>query len=270
MSLLLCRHESVQHPYYVEFLGIHIYSSQELCYVIYKYPLLVLEGFVDEILLTFLREELNQGFLALKLERWLKSGENQDETLVMILQECDYYASGEINRFKQHLGSIRKMPKAEYYKQKADALFHLRHYGKASALYQELLERQDDPYGDDMFIGRVWNNLGACYVRMFRLESGFDAYEKAHLKTGEQEILESLYKLTRISNKLTLSDRCNSLITEEMKQSWEERMEAAKQKAAVSEPVLQLEELFSKDSIKRQAGVAALVGTWKREYRTMV
>lgn len=41
--------------------GIHLYSSQELSYVIYHYPLLVLDGFVGENLFTFLREELNHG-----------------------------------------------------------------------------------------------------------------------------------------------------------------------------------------------------------------
>ena len=42
MSLILCRQEPVKIPLYIEDLGIHIYSSQELCYVIYNNPLLVL------------------------------------------------------------------------------------------------------------------------------------------------------------------------------------------------------------------------------------
>ena len=37
MSLLLCRQEQVEHPYFIEELGIHLYSSQELCYVIYNH-----------------------------------------------------------------------------------------------------------------------------------------------------------------------------------------------------------------------------------------
>ena len=49
MSLILCRQEPVRHPFYIERLGVHIASSQELCYVIYQNPLLVLDGFVDEI-----------------------------------------------------------------------------------------------------------------------------------------------------------------------------------------------------------------------------
>ena len=64
MSLLLCRQEPVETPYYVEALGIHLYSSQELCYVIYHNPLLVLETFVDDHLIEFIRGELEMGFMA--------------------------------------------------------------------------------------------------------------------------------------------------------------------------------------------------------------
>ena len=55
MSLILCRQEPVTVPLYIEDLGIHLYSSQELCYVIYNNPLLVLEGFIDKRLTEFLR-----------------------------------------------------------------------------------------------------------------------------------------------------------------------------------------------------------------------
>lgn len=55
-----------------EFSWVHLYSSQELAYVIYHYPLLVMDHLVDDRLLDFLREELNLGFLALKLENWKK------------------------------------------------------------------------------------------------------------------------------------------------------------------------------------------------------
>lgn len=73
MSLLLCRQEPVTAPYYVEALGVHLYSSQELCYVIFHHPLLVMEDFVDERLTAFLRSELRMPFLAERIEKWLES-----------------------------------------------------------------------------------------------------------------------------------------------------------------------------------------------------
>lgn len=270
MSLLLCRQEPVKHPFYVEFLDIRLYSSQELCYVIYNHPLLVLDGFVEEPLLAFLREELNLGFLALKLERWLKSGENADETLIMILQECDYYKPAEINRFKQQVAGIRRMHPAEYRKLKADELFGLRQYGRAVELYQELLELPGDAYVDDMFAGRIWNNLGSCYARMFQLERAFAAFEKAYARTGEQQVLERLYELTLFDGRLTLGERLGMLVTQEQKDAWGAKLEAAKKKAAQSEQVKEIEELFAKDPVKRQAGAAKMVTRWKQEYRNMV
>ena len=62
MSLILCRQEPVRHPFYIERLGVHIASSQELCYVIYQNPLLVLDGFVDDRLIEFIRSELGLRF----------------------------------------------------------------------------------------------------------------------------------------------------------------------------------------------------------------
>ena len=69
MSLLLCRMEPVVHPFEVPELGVRIYSSQELCYVIYENPLLVIDDFVDERLIQFVRDDLNMEFLAGKLEK---------------------------------------------------------------------------------------------------------------------------------------------------------------------------------------------------------
>ena len=77
--------------FYIERLGVHIASSQELCYVIYQNPLLVLDGFVDDRLIEFIRSELGLSFLAGKLEAWQRSGESQDELPIVILQECCYY-----------------------------------------------------------------------------------------------------------------------------------------------------------------------------------
>ena len=51
MSLLLCSQEYARRPYHVEMLGIHLFTAQELAYVIYHYPLLVLDGFINDDLL---------------------------------------------------------------------------------------------------------------------------------------------------------------------------------------------------------------------------
>ena len=120
MSLILCRHEPVEHPYYIERLGIHIFSSQELCYIIYNHPLLAMGDFVNDHLIQFIRDELKQTFLAGKLSAWKRSNEDPDEMLIIILQECYYYTAKEIQKFRQKILAYRRMNKAEFMKEKAD------------------------------------------------------------------------------------------------------------------------------------------------------
>lgn len=270
MSLLLCRQEHVKHPYYVESLGIHLYSFPELSYVICHYPLVVLDGFLGEELFGFLHDELEQGFLALKLERWLKSGEDPDDALVMILEESGYCTPGEIGTFKQQIRALRKKHPAEVLKLRADELFRLKQYGRALKLYEELLEYPSDGFVDNPFRGRIYNNLGSCYARMFHLEKAFDAYEKAYMRMADRRILGQLYQLASMDKKLKLSDRFQSLITDDLCALWDEERSQAEKKAASSEQIGTLESLFRKDSVQRKAGEAQLVKKWKQEYRGMV
>lgn len=132
MSLILCRQEPVRHPFYIERLGVHIASSQELCYVIYQNPLLVLDGFVDDRLIEFIRSELGLSFLAGKLEAWQRSGESQDELPIVILQECCYYTAKEIAAYRQKLAAFRKMNAAEFRKETADYYFRRGSLGRRS------------------------------------------------------------------------------------------------------------------------------------------
>lgn len=268
MSLWICRQEAVRHPFYVEVLGIHLFSSQELSYVIYNYPLLVLDDFVDENLLGFLRDELNMGFLALKLERWLKSSENPDDTLIMILQECDYYTTAEISGCRQQIQALRKLPAAEFKKKKADSLFAINQYGRARRLYYELLEEADQ--GNGLAVGQLWHNIGTCYARMFYMQKAFQAYQKAYAAARDNRVLEKLYYLTLLDQTLTLDEQVAALITPDQKTVWDQKAGQAREHAGQSKQVQELNDLFGRDPVRRQAGMNRIIARWKKEYRSMV
>ena len=122
MSVIVCRKEQVKHPYFIDTLGVFVYTSQELCYAIYNHPILAMDGFMSRNLIDFIRDELGMGFAALKMERWMKSGENQDELIFLFLQEAEYYSSAEISRLRQKVAALRKLHPLEYAKRKADYL----------------------------------------------------------------------------------------------------------------------------------------------------
>ena len=125
MSLILCRQEPVTVPLYIEDLGIHLYSSQELCYVIYNNPLLVLEGFIDKRLTEFLRSELRMPFLAERVEKWMDSHGATEEILYLILKECNYYTPKEQAAYRQTVNGLKKLSEEEYEKRRADYFYGL-------------------------------------------------------------------------------------------------------------------------------------------------
>ncbi len=267
MSLLLCRPENVRHPFYVEPLGIHLYSSQELSYVIFNHPLLVMDDFVNDALLGFLREELNQGFLALRIDRYLKGGGSTDEALVMILSECDYYSNAEVGKYRQLLANFRRKHPADYGKIKADELFSMGQYGKAASIYAGLTEYPKDNFVDEEFLARVWNNLGTCYARMFKMDLAMDAYEKAYDSTGQESVLKMMVIISKTDPNTPLKVGYQAQVTQEMDAECEERIAKAKLMASRDDRIKELEAMFDRDSVRRRAGEQEQITAWKEEYR---
>ena len=170
MSLILCRQEPVTVPLYIEDLGIHLYSSQELCYVIYNNPLLVLEGFIDKRLTEFLRSELRMPFLAERVEKWMDSHGATEEILYLILKECNYYTPKEQAAYRQTVNGLKKLSEEEYEKRRADYFYGLDLFGKAVTIYEQILDGAGRHLSGD-FRGKVWNNRGLLRETLLLPES---------------------------------------------------------------------------------------------------
>lgn len=270
MSLILCRQEPVEHPYYIDELGIHVYSSQELCYIIYNHPILVLDDFIGEALIEFIRKELDLDYLAGRIEKLLETGSRSEDVLVLVLSECDYYNDKEIQKFKQAASALRALHPAEYEKERADYMFRVRQYGKAAKRYGRVLEYPRDRQVDEGFLAKVYNNLGASYAMMFRFARALSAYEKAYELGKDLEILKRMYFLTSFAPDLEVKENLRAMFTEEHKTLWNKEIEAANLDAAQDEAVRALRTLFKKDPIKRMDGASRMVQRWKQDYRMMV
>lgn len=270
MSLILCRQEPVTHPFYFEELGVRLFSSQELCYVIYHNPLLVLDKFVNQRLIDFIRDDLDMALLAAKLVNMQQEEEEDEELLVTILHECDYYCGAEINQFRQKLVSYKRMSEADYLKEKGDFLFTGKQYGKAVYEYQKILELKKGSRGEAAFMAKVYNNLGASYGRLFMMEKAYYSFLKSFELVKNQEVLKRIYHLLQWSPSLKPKDCVTSLLTEELKQECELEKEKAEEMAQKAASLKKLDELFQKDSIKRLEGAGEMIQKWKQEYRNIM
>lgn len=270
MSLMLCRQEPVASPYFIEELGIHIYSSQELCYVIYNHPLLVMEDFVNERLVAFLRTELRMPFLAERILKWIDGRGTSDELLFLILQDCSYYSKQEQANFRQEITNLRKLPAEEYEKRRADYFYGLGLYGRSISMYEKLLDGDGRRKPSAEFRGKLWNNIAACYCKLFCYQKAMYAYECAWNEKPEREYIKRMYLLTRMEPELKMKDRYQELILKEDTDAWDKEMQENMKAAKESGPATRLAQMFEKDPIKRISGASEVLNRWKLEYRKMI
>ena len=270
MSLLLCRQEPVTAPFYIEELGIHLYSSQELCYVIFNHPLLVMEDFVDVRLTGFIRSQLRLPFLAERLEKWLEGRGPSDELLFLILQECFYYSPQEQTKYRQQVTGFRRLPEEEYRKKRADYFYELKLYGKALSMYEKILDSGREKKLSAEFKGKVWNNIAACYTKLFCYQKAMHAYDCAYCEDAGPEYLRQMFLLSLMEPGIEMKEKYQELTGEAEKEKWLEEAVKAQTEAGQEGAVTRILQLFEKDPVKRLAGASELLNQWKLEYRRMI
>ena len=270
MSLILCRQEPVTSPLYIEELGVHIFSSQELCYVIYNHPLLVMEDFVDERLAEFLRTELRMPFLAERILKWLDTRGASDDLLFLILQECAYYSPQEQTRYRQLVNNLRKISVDEYAKRRADYFYGLSLYGKAISMYEKILESSRERQMTGEFKAKIWNNIAACYTKLFCFQKAMYAYDCAWNEKSDRMYVKRMYFLTLMEPELEMKERFCSMLEKEETAEWDKEALEIMEESKNSSPVTRIHQIFEKDPIKRLAGAGELVNDWKYRYRKMI
>ena len=108
MSVIVCRQQRALHPYYLEALGINVYTCQELCYAVYHHTLLFLDGFVDRNLIDFIRDELGMGFLAVRMEQRIMIGEKPEEIIFLFMRKKKQIIWYSLNSMAMRLPNMRK------------------------------------------------------------------------------------------------------------------------------------------------------------------
>ncbi len=268
MGLILCSSLMAVRPYYIKELGIHIYSAEELCYVIYENPLLALEGFINENLLEFIKSELGLKLMALQLEKLHSEGGSDANELIIILKECDYYSDAEINKYIKQLEKLKAMPPNEYMKLKADYYYGLKLYNKAIGYYKSILKDLDETK-DAPLMSDIYYNMGSSYAGMFELERAYNAYDTAYRLKKDKSILRMMYYLSLVEPVIELKERYRSLLGENIDIAWDKKYEECINGIDKSPAIMELDEINKKDPIRKRRLIGELLSKYKNEFRNM-
>lgn len=265
-GLILCDSRKVKNPYYVEELGIHLYSGEELSYFIYHNLMLIGEDFLDERLFRFIGQELGMSGLETKLRKWTGQAD-QAELLLVILQDIHYYSSAELFAFKEQLEHLSRASTAEQMKEKADYLFSMRQYYGALRLYDKIFTLRNDELLSEGFRGNVWFNKGSALAGIFSFDQAAECYVRAYELLQNEEPLRKLFELHLLDELVKLPEGILDHVSAETQFAWKTELEEKKKRARFVGRAAEAETLMEKDNIRRAAGLKDLVQKWKSEYQ---
>lgn len=264
--LILCRNQKAEHPYYVEELGLNLYSGEELSYYIYHNLMLIGDDFLDERLFRFIGQELGMTELETKLRRWSAQA-SQAELLLVILQDIHYYSNEELLTFKNELTRIAKAGPAEIMKEKADFLMKLHQYYGAIRLYDRIFSLKSDELMSAAFRGTVWFNKGSALAGIFSFDQAVDCYEKSYELLQRDEALRKIYEIHLLDGLARYPAELMNGISEGTLSGWKEEFEQLKNQSREEGRAQEAAAWKDRDSLRRAAGYAELVQAWKAEYR---
>ncbi len=265
-EMLLCRSRQGTEPYFVEELGLYLYTAEELSYYIYHNAALIGEDFLDERLYRFIGQDLGMENLESKLRRWSDEAD-LSELLLVILQDVHYYNTEELSSFRQKMAEMTRRTEGNRMRERADMLLSRGRYSGALLQYDRLLHTDCPEMQEDAFRGRVWMGCGVACARQYDWKAAAYCLEKSYGLLHDRDSLRMLCQLSLADPDLVLSERVTSALTDPKRETWEKEFAEAKERASSSGKGREAAAWQEKDNIRRTEGLKGLVEDWKSEYR---
>ena len=188
---ILCQVKRAENPYYIEAVGVNIYSIEELCYYFCTdYPLLD-RSILNETLAEWLYGELHLRQLARKLSAVLEQEFRISEFVLPVLREIFYLNQQEMKKLEEELQKLEEEPEPLRIKRKGDSVMAHEKYTKAIETYREALRREKKGKLGVQFAGNLYNNLGCAYSRLFQMDEACSCFQKAYEMLHTRDTLKS-------------------------------------------------------------------------------
>ena len=142
MGLIWIKETNPREKLYLEELGLHAETLEELSYLILKYPPLFLDNFVGEKFFSFLSRGARHSELARELRSLQREKAKSDEILSRFLARGGYASPRQQSLFAQSVKEYLAFPKERAEQKKGDLFLSLRKYGKAVAAYERALAKE--------------------------------------------------------------------------------------------------------------------------------
>lgn len=269
MALLLCRQRAGRAFFHAK-LNVNLWSEQELCYVIYNYPLLCLSDFLGAGLFDWISNDLRRPELADKLIKMSRAEEGSDAMLVLILRECNYYDTSEIMDFARKMAEYKRYSGFELLYREGRALYEAGNYNAAYERMESAIRHSESEYRkkqkyDDKELrshnerkADLYCDMAAIKMQMLDEKSAVKLLEISEETCKNERAAEMLYLITGRAD-----------ISMEKKAELDRKKKDAISRARESDGYKRVLDILEGDPDKVFSEAGSLALTWKNSYRKL-
>lgn len=272
-ELLYCHEPIAALPYYVEGIGMNLYSMEELSYYIMSNTFLLDNSFMCEELCTWVEKQMGLYKLAEQLRDIMRGNGLLSDFVLAILEQNGYCTMKEMQDIVFTIRQMEEKSDFECNKIRADQLMDKKKYLAGIYEYKRLLDSPDAKEASALLCGNIWHNLGTAYARLFLFEEAAKCYEEAYRLNESRESLRECLLCFRCMHDETgfMRKAMEHNIDETGMQEIRNELSIASRSEQLEQFEDHLEELAKVNggNTKSQAKteISDIIFRWKEEYR---
>ncbi len=276
-GLIVCTKKEGAKPYYITQAGVSISSLEELCYFLYNNIYVVNSEIIDEKLIMYIENELQEKPLSDELREMNSYKVGLGEMVMAILKYTNYYSESEIEDIKKLIESLNTQNMFERLKLRGDNFLASNRYLSAIESYTMIISQKKDKTLSEQFYGKVWHNLGVAFAKMLLFTKAKECFLKAYKISGTPES-----EIQFITATILADNRNKEFVREEFENGEEKELynEIKNQIDALTQNVWLQEEymdLIKAKQLKEDGLISEyykkiedVIGNWKLEYQKLI
>lgn len=257
-----------EHPYYLECMSVHIYSLEELCYLIEKNIYLIDESWICDALYDWIDTELGLDRMSLELKRIAGKTNNVFSIAAVIFTYSGLYSAEELKHLQMLLQEMNGKSPMERRKMRGDHLLAAGKYRQAIYVYLELLHPDQAKQMTEELQGDILHNQGVAYARMFLFhEAAVCFIESYKLRKNEASKKAYLFAMNYVDADDTVDDSEMDINFTSMRSALEQFTQLSEAKEYQNR---RLEVEKAAGTFDWRTKQQALLKKWMDEYQLMI